>query len=273
MKIALAIPVIGDVPGEAFGFHMTQAVEVGRLGKLAIFVPLNKMPHDVARNETIAEAMMEQCDLLYFIDDDTIAPLGAFPKLLEVMQTTGARVVSGHYYRRGWPYTCVWSKELPRPANLETDLPAQQGAEELKTAWFPVDALEGIHEIHTSGLGCALIDLRWVSQNIQPPWCEMLKGEKGTIVSDDTTFLTKVREKGGLILGHAGVRCVHLGERTMIHEGTVDYLRQQVILQKQTESGNIPVSGKESSNGDDRKQFSSDRSKAAVGGVVQETRV
>lgn len=224
LKIALAIPVLENVPGEAFGIHLAQSADVaksmtlecGKNWQMQFYCPQNQYPHDRARNMVFKEALDNGADLLFFIDDDTLVPVGAFQELRRALIENGAAVVSGHYYRRGWPYHCVWSKEL------ETiDQNEQKGQE-----FFPVDAGSGLHEIHTTGLGCALIDLHWVKAHLKAPWCELEKRNGECIVSDDITFLDKVRRAGGLILGHAGIRCVHLADRMPVCDDTVAMLRK-----------------------------------------------
>jgi hypothetical protein len=207
MKIALGIPVVDSVPAEAFGHHLATAIELRKLGEVAIFTPINYFPHDRARMMVTEGAREQDCDLLLFVDDDTILPPGACQRLYNTMQEHKAQVVSGHYYRRGYPYTSVWSRK-----NAEGQ-------------WCQVDADKGVYEIHTSGLGCALIDLRWVWENLKPPFYTMGHDKQGTTVTDDISFFDRVREAGGKILGDANVRCVHLAGRQCVSDETVVQLR------------------------------------------------
>lgn len=266
MILAFVIPVLGDVPGEAFGAHLVQAMEVGREFKnIQVYTPLNKMPHDTMRNGNMQEVLDNGADLMFCIDCDTLVPKGAFAEMMRTMRESGAVVVSGHYHRRGIPYTCVWSKEMDLGNG---------------PSFYQVDALAGVHEIHTTGLGCALIDLRWVKAHLSRPWFEMGKNKKGdTIIMDDTTFLSKVREKGGLILGHAGVRCVHLGGRQPVCTETVGWLRTQASesLNPNLEDVKSPPCEElliqENLNGNDRKQLDSHGRLADEGAVVGEAGV
>jgi len=208
MKVALGIPVIDGVSAEAFPSHLAIAVEIARQGQLALFTPRNRMPHDVARWDIWQGAVEQGCDYLLFVDDDNILPIGTFTRLLKVLQDNeGCRVVSGSYLRRGYPYTTVWSKEI-------------------KGQYYNVDASEGVHEIHVSGLGCALIDLKWCDTHLTRPIFQMFKDEEGlTKITDDVSFYSRVREAGGLILGDADVQCGHVHERVIITRGNADSLR------------------------------------------------
>jgi hypothetical protein len=207
MRIAIGIPMIETVPAEGVVDLMALVVETARHGDLALCTPLNVMPHDAARIMAVDDAISQDCELFLSIDDDTIPPKDTFVRLHQTMKSSGAQVVSGHYYRRGYPYTCVWSRKIDG-------------------TYFQVDALSGEHEIHVSGLGCALIDLRWVQKNLRKPYFEMIHTGQKTMIADDVTFFTKVNEAGGKVVGNADVRCVHLGFRMPICDDTVDYLRK-----------------------------------------------
>jgi hypothetical protein len=207
MRIAIGIPMIENVPAEGVVDLMTLVTETARCGDIALCTPVNVMPHDAARIMAVDIAISHGCELFLSIDDDTIPPRDTFKRLHETMKSTGAQVVSGHYYRRGYPYTCVWSKKIDG-------------------TFFQVDATEGLHEIDVSGLGCALIDLQWVQQKLKRPYFEMIHTGKKTMVADDVTFFTKVGAAGGKVVGNADVRCVHLGFRMPICDDTVDFLRK-----------------------------------------------
>jgi len=206
-NIGLVIPVIDSVPVEAFGAHLTIAAEIAKHHRVYIFVPSGIMPHDAARIRAFDDVLDVGCEYLMFVDDDTIVPQGGFTHLLEVMEDRKPAVVSGYYRRRGFPYTPVWSKKS-------------------KNKFYQADAESGVHEIDCSGLGCALIDVMWVYENLKKPYFEMIKDPiRGTTVTDDVTFFRKVRAKKGVVLGDASVRCSHVGSRIIISEDTEHDLR------------------------------------------------
>lgn len=214
MKVALGIPSVESVPAEAFGHHLRLAGEIARQDDLVTITPSNVIPHDRARSLVVDCAKRMDCDLLFFVDDDTLVPKGAYQRLKEVMDDTQAQAVSGRYYRRGYPYTCVWSLEV-------------QGK------MTQVDARKGVHLIHTSGLGCALIDFRWICKHMEEPMFTMREGQKSREVTDDITFFDQMREKGGKLVGVADVSCVHVGQRVLIGDDNVDYLRKTELLEMQ----------------------------------------
>lgn len=218
MIITLGMPLVGDLDGDALESHLRMVFQLGRkaeqLGhKVWISCPLNTMPHDRARVAVLDEACRFESDYIYFVDTDTLVPPEAFEELLRVQQETQAVLVSGHYYRRGFPFTCVWSKII----NGE---------------FHQVTAEDGLHEIDTTGFGCALIDLKWVLKNLKPPFFTMEQGKTSSIVTDDVSFCIKVREAGGLILGHGGIRCIHLGGRIGVCDETASFLQTEYFRTK-----------------------------------------
>lgn len=209
---ALAMPILDHVPGEAMLSHLVMTVEAAAHTNLYVLTPFNTLPHDRARMCAMTPAMDAKCDFIFWVDDDTMCPPDTFPILLQTMREQKAQVVTGHYYRRGYPFTCVWSKDG-------------------KT----VDAPDGVHEIDCSGLGCALVDLKWVMENLKPPFFTMTleDGKSCSNVTDDVSFYEKVRLAGGKVIGNANVRCTHLGERMVINTKTAEFFRK-IMLEYQT---------------------------------------
>jgi cellulose synthase/poly-beta-1,6-N-acetylglucosamine synthase-like glycosyltransferase len=217
--ITFGMPIVGDLPGDALETHLRLLFRLGREAerwghKVRIRCPQNTFPHDRARIEVLESARKDESDLIFFVDADTLVPNGAFEELLKVLQQNNAAMVTGHYFRRGFPFTCVWSRKVDGE-------------------FFQVDASDGIHEIDTCGLGCALIDLKWVLKNVSPPYFTMETDDRSSIVADDTSFCTRIKNAGGRILGHAGVRCIHLGHRQAVCDQTVSELRKWYFQQQQ----------------------------------------
>lgn len=207
MKLLLGIPIFDTVQGEVYESHLNLMNEIKDNGfDVTVSTPLGICPYDRARN-----AVMEHCnddiDLLLFVDGDILLPKKGFLRLLEAMRDTKAQAVSGHYYRRGYPYTCVWSQVL-------------------KNTNFHVDADSGVHEIHRSGLGCCLIDAKWVRDNLASPY---FKYDSVIGGGEDTYFFDLIREAGGKVVGHADVRCGHVGTRFVVSDKTVNWVRENEL--------------------------------------------
>ena len=213
MKLGLAMPSVGDIPGDLFGCHLSVAVEFARLAvqngneKVCITTPCGIIPHDRARCFCFEAAVQAGVDYLFWIDVDNLIPRGALEKMLNLLLERKVQAVSGFYYRRGYPYTSVWSKKSDK--------------------WFfQVQPMEGIHEIDAAGLGCAVVDVKWVVKNMTKPYFICGVAEDGTLVMDDVSFFGQLRQKGGVLLGDASIRCGHLQEREIINDGNVDRLRK-----------------------------------------------
>jgi hypothetical protein len=211
-SITISIASVDTIPSEALGSHLATCVEAGRIfEKVQISTPINVLPHSNARTLSMSQALENGSDYILYIDDDTLMPYGGLGMLLETLETNKAQAVSGHYYRRGFPYTCVWSV-------VKDNFIAQ------------ADAKAGIHPIDTSGLGCALIDVNFVAEKMTPPLFQMTEMASGNLVAtDDVTFFTKLKKAGGVLLGDARVRCTHLGERVEINDQSVLRLRQNCL--------------------------------------------
>jgi hypothetical protein len=204
MLIGVGIPVFDSVPGEALGPLLRNAVEISKYGEVKFVVPVNVVPYHAARNAIIE--MAEDMDLLLFIDADTLVPLGSFGKMLEEIKK-GFVVVNAHSYRRGYPYTCIWSARL-----------------EGKNVRVPVDALNGVHEIDSGGLAMTLIDWNWCKKNIPDFLFECLPSGAG----EDGVFYNAVKMAGGRVVGHGDVRCGHISNRIVVDDTNV-----KVLLQKE----------------------------------------
>lgn len=216
MKLAIGMPIQDDVPGECYGYHLKTVIEAYALlgtGNLVSITPVGVSPHDAARMTIVDEARKNKCDRLFFMDDDTITPIGGITRLMKVMDERNAVAVSGFYLMRGNPYVPVWCKE-------------QDGQ------MFKVDANSGVHEIHYSGLGCCLLDLNWLDENVPQPWFQMKQENGRTTITDDVVLFEAIRKAGGLILGDASLQCPHVGRREFIHRSNADALRNSAEILK-----------------------------------------
>lgn len=209
MILGIGIPIVGDVPTEAYGTHLKAAAEARvHVDEIKIITCQNISPHDVARTVLIKKAFQEKCDLLFFIDADMILPTQTFKKLYDVLSDKKCVAVSGHYYRRGYPYTCVWTNVIEGVTILGSS------------------ALNGVHKIDSSGLGCCLIDLKWVAANLKEPYFKYEVLPNGDIKWEDAWFFARVRDAKGIVYGHGGVRCGHLSARNIVNDATCNELRK-----------------------------------------------
>ena len=247
MKLAIGMPLQEELASVCFPHHVRTIVEAVKAypGVVTIF-PLDLSPHDSARHAICQEALAYGCDRLFMMDDDTVTPPGGLAELMKVMDERQCVAVNGFYLRRGDPYTSVWSQE-------------KDGQ------WYNIDVNAGVHEIHVAGLGCALLDLHWLSANLPQPWFRMKQGEFHTIVSDDVVFYEGIKSKGGLVLGDGNVQCMHVGRRELIIRETSTNLR---LVKKALDSVFVPK--KEDNHGYSGNEPQVSQLQSAVGDVSAE---
>jgi len=210
MRIALGIPVNGSVFGEVYGSHLALTAEMVKAGELTIVSPFTAPSVDEARDFIWKYA--RECDYLVFVDHDVLLPVNTFSTLLEALLRRGAQVAAGRYYLRGFPYANIWGIRHGKGyAFTETEKEA---------------------EIDGCGLGCTLIDIKWVEANLKPPLFVTTRDEQGrTIGTEDYYFCRKVKEAGGKIIGVPSVDCGHVEtRRTVVTSRNGDLLRKMELV-------------------------------------------
>jgi len=201
MRIAIGMPMVGDVAAEILGPRMKLAMEIIKrpdVEDVKLVTCLNVFPFDHAREHLVKVALKNKCDYMFFLDADTICPFDAFDLLYGALVSESAQAVSAHYRRRGHPYTCVWAKISDRAKTImQCDAPKGSG----------------VHVINSSGLGCNLIDLNWCEAHLAHPWFKIGSNPDGSYTWEDAYFHSQLQLAEGKLIGHADVRCVHLAER------------------------------------------------------------
>jgi hypothetical protein len=212
MKIGLGLMMMGDLPSESVTSLVGVTSSIARMGEVVLLNPKRVSPHDRARFEVMTKAIEHGCELLFWLDDDMVVPGFAVERLRLALDETKAQMVCGRYSRRGYPYTSVWSLW-----------------DEEKQRYDQCDAKEGRYEISSSGLGCALVDVRWVEEHVERPWFRMTQGKEFVIATEDVSFCEGIRRGGGKIVGEAGVRCGHLTGRGVVDDESETRLRAEEV--------------------------------------------
>ena len=211
MRIGLLVPMMGGLPHETVAGVVMSAVEIKVLGHECCLITVsNYSPHDRAREFLLDGAEANGCDYAFWIDSDTILPTLAFSHLfaalvkLEALDPRAA-AISAHYFRRGFPYSTSWGKDL-----------------------HYVDAVPGsdVIELHTAGLGCMVINLRKLPER-RPRFKSGWVGEER--IWEDGYFCEGLALSGWKLYGHPGVRCGHLDTMQVIDDKTADRLRAEAL--------------------------------------------
>jgi hypothetical protein len=188
MKLVLGIPVVDSVYAEVYGSHLALTAEMARAGEITLVCPLNAPSVDAGRKIIWDQAASG--DYLMFVDHDVLLPPGSFSSLLESLLRRNAQVAAGRYCLRGYPYTNIWGKRV------------------LDGKMFVDSEVEA--ELDGCGMGCTLIDIKWVKENLTEPLWKTTHDENGrTIETEDYYFCNKVRVAKGIIIGVPSVDCGH----------------------------------------------------------------
>lgn len=202
------LPMMGDLATECVGSMLGLAAEISNTSEIVIITVSNFSPFDRARNFLIENAINHGARYGCFVDADMVTPQNGFLELVKELLRMNATIVSGHYYRRGFPFTSHWSVTLGNGA---------------KYVDYPKDS--GSYEINCCGLGFCVIDLDFVKERLTKPYFKMEYGESEIVTWEDGWFCEKIKKAGGRILGHSGVRCEHLYSREKIGDDSALRLR------------------------------------------------
>ncbi len=217
--LTIGIPLVGDLPQECVTDLLVAGAEASKMMDELMFVcPQSVMPHDRARELIITEALKMKSDFLWFIDADTRPPNGALKKLLDVLQEKKCTMVSGYYVQRGYPFVSTWGKK-------------KEGEDlEKENVLVPIKEDESVIKIDTCGLGCALIDMKWVSDNLIAPFFLMQPDpDVPTLYRwEDAFFCKKIMDAGGVVYGVTDVVSVHMGRRVEVTPTSAEILRARI---------------------------------------------
>lgn len=216
MRIGIGLPMVMSVGAKVVPGLMALSFEVGKAGYELIIYSTDRMyPYHRSREHIINEALVGECHRLLFVDSDCVVQYKSFVRLMETMDDAKAVMVAGHSYRRGWPFTNVWSIDYGREKGvMQVDCKPN--------AVVPM-------EIHGAGFSCNLIDLEWVKEMIRPPYFTLGTEEEGGAAGEDWRFCKKIRDAGGRIMGDPRVRSGHEFGQLIVCDGNVETLRKEEI--------------------------------------------
>jgi hypothetical protein len=201
--LAIAIPHTGSV-------SMRWAVRLAELEiPPASIVSKSTGALDLAREETVQDALEVDPEWILFLDSDIIPPKDVFQKLTR----HGVPIVSGLYYidNPDGVHPGVWRLD-------ENNSPAIAGIDR-----------EGLINVDAIGFGCVLVH-RSVIDDIEPPWFRWTKGfddhpwdlqHQGEHpgISEDFYFCHKAQEAGYDIYLDTTVKCMHEKQCLLTSEG------------------------------------------------------
>ncbi|TAM59487.1 glycosyltransferase [bacterium] len=194
MKIFIGVPSRGN-PAAPFteslkGLAADPAWELEHSVVLGDFVP--------AQRELLARmALAAGSDLLFFIDDDMVLPPNALLELERAFSDPSVAVAGALYYTRDGTKPLAVSRWSSRRTTAGS-IPA------FDHSVTPVDGV---------GFGCAAVSTAWLRRLETPLFSAQIYIEAATrrvrLCNEDYLFCERMREAGGNVLLHAGVRCGH----------------------------------------------------------------
>ena len=177
-----------------------------------VFIRVYRHYVHAARGMIVKKALSDRCSHLFFLDDDTIPPLGAIDMLL----ADDKPVVGGWVrQRQGSYYPMIMREEKEDNSGLVgiIDPPSD------------VQNLIACHGIH---MACTLIK-REVLEAIaeknkeEPnPWF----GSQASTFGEDVIFCRRAREAGFGVWCDPTVKCDHIGDSIIINDDTVGFVKE-----------------------------------------------
>lgn len=143
-----------------------------------------------ARNMCVKEAIKENADYIFFVDDDVIVPRTALVRLLK----HNVDVVGGMYYRKYFPLETVgmYENENKEPSSLD----------EYKIG-------DIIHDSLVLPSGCTLIKTS-VFQKMEEPWYKSVTVNGVPTLTEDTYVCQKFKDIGVDVITDTGIQCIHV---------------------------------------------------------------
>ena len=166
-----------------------------------------------ARNKFIkvCQENKSRPDYIWFVDSDTLPDKYSLKRLL----SDNKDIVSGLYFRRGWPYPPLIMLENPKVEGRYNFL-----------AEYPQNSLV---ECDAIGLGNCLIKME-VFDKVEYPWFAQIGSN-----TEDVYFCKKAKEKGYKVFVDTGTKSKHIGE-IQIDEETFAQAKRDILLMKKVDS-------------------------------------
>ncbi len=196
MKIALGIPT-GGAPAAPFLESLTHlalpaGAEIERTIVTGNFVP-------AARDLLLERALEHGADVLVMIDDVMVLPPNAIVDLVAVLRERPDAALAGALY---------YSRDGLRPMAVDGWDP-----DDTAKGWIP--AFEGNRPVDVAGVGFGCVALRTAATRdfARPFFATQIYVERAAlrvrVCNEDYLFCHRLRQSGGAVILHPGVRCGH----------------------------------------------------------------
>lgn len=194
--VALAIPTWGKV---SVSWAQAYRHIGGPLGSNMVELsPVVGKPIAIARNELMEQAIASNCDFIFFLGDDVLAPPDTITRMLQRMwDNSDIHIVTGMYWTKTWPtQPYIWRGQQRGPY----------------MDWKHGEFIE----IDYAGVDCTMIRLTSEMKALGPDWFSVdWTWEDGpqegmlSLNTEDFYFYTKARKAGFKLWCDTNIQCIH----------------------------------------------------------------
>lgn len=166
-KTLVCVNVLNSVDNSVFLTHCQEWYKMGKdfAEDSFIFFTPYRMAIDNCRNLATKLAFENECDYLYFIDDDMILAENTYKSLRQSLESRKADAVMAQTFIRGYPFDLMAFKSIQ-----DDGAGAIIGLTTLKEEdWEGKADKDGLIEVDAFGCACVLIDMNLVKR-LQPPY-------------------------------------------------------------------------------------------------------
>ena len=210
--IALGIPTWGKV---SIGWAQAYRHIGGPLGSNMVELsPVVGKPIAEARNELMEQAIASNCDFIFMLGDDVLAPPETITAMLTRMwDNPQIAMVTGMYWTKGWPTQPYIWRNMQRGPYMD---------------WKHGE----FFQLDFAGCDCLMIRLSPTMKALGPEWFSTEWTWEGTdeiipiLSTEDFYFYTKARKAGLEIWCDTNIQCLHEDRQSGIRFGLTEEMPQ-----------------------------------------------
>lgn len=224
MKTLVMVNTLTSVDARAYGSHCQEWFRIGKQysgeDEVFIFHAPHRLSIDRARNLAVQEALMWECEYIYFIDDDMVL----YPGTYKMLRDADKDVVMAHSVIRGYPFHNMHFVDQSDP-HFKGD---KEYADSLEYFDDHKDYIDEKGLVRVDAIGCATVLFKTkIFRDIQPPWFVTLSN-----MTEDIYFCLKAqryygRKKLGIYV-HTGCPTAHIMDPEMVYPAVVEKMKKRV---------------------------------------------
>lgn len=226
MKIMVAVNMLTEIDSQVYPSHLQHMFRLGRNTdfELMLFTP-RRMAIAAARNMAAKEALKNNCDYLFFYDDD----MDLHPDTLKTLVSRDKDIIMGLCCIRGYPYRKMVFKWVDKEGEFSSIADLRTKGK-LMTFWEDCDKFaneQGVVE-NAAAVGCACTLIKTeVFKFLEDPYFYT-----GTQNTEDTYFCMKAHNaiENLQVCVDTTVPAGHiLKDKDILYPETAEFLRKKVI--------------------------------------------